>query len=379
MRSRIAFRLLVPAVALLAAACDDSSNPIEPDELPVAEADAPAPEPASEAAGAALLDLPYWADGYLFARNEAGIVLAQAEASYNRSGGGIVVTRVPGTTGRYVARFRTLSGVLNGKSTVHVTAAGVSYGASYCKPVGGFLVRDSVEVRCYRIGTGTPVNTDFALDVLGKRADRAFAFANQPTAASYAPASAGSYNPGGTIRVVRDQPGIYRVVFTNMSAYMLDGAGGHVQVNAVGTGKVHCLVDRWEKTTDVIVYVACYAPSGARADSKFTTQVTGPAAHLAYAWASDPTNPSYTPNESYAFNPMGGNVAISRTGVGAYTVRWIAVDGEIRDFGTAQVTAWGYNNAQCRLAYFDADAAHVRCYGPTGAAMDTQFTVLLGS
>ena len=370
-------RLLVPAAALLAAACDDSSNPIEPMEAPVAEVEAPAPK----AGSAALMDQPYWADGYLYARNEAGIVLAQPEASWSRSGGAITVTKVAGTTGRYVARLRSLTTLLGGKSTVHVSATGVNYGASYCKPVGAFMVRDSVEVRCYKIGTGAAANTDFSLDVLGKRSDRAFAFANQPTATNYAPASAGSYNPAGVTKVYRDGAGQYRVVFSGMGAYLPQGFGGHVQATAVGTNKVHCLVERWTgaPSADLSITVECYAPSGARADSKFATMVTAPASHLAYAWASDPTNPSYTPNESYAFNPMGGNVAITRTGVGAYTVRWIGVDGDIRDFGNAQVTAWGYNNAQCRLVYFDADAAHVKCYGPTGAAMDSYFTVLLGS
>ena len=370
MRSITPLRLLVPAVALLAAACDDSSNPIAPEETPLA-AEAPS--------DAALLDLPYWADGYLYARNEAGIVLAQSEASWSRSGGAMTVTKVAGSTGRYVARFSNLQGLLGGKSTVHVTAAGVSFGASYCKPVGGFLVRDSVEIRCFRIGTGAPVNTDFSLDVLGKRSDRAFAFANQQAATNYAPASAGSYNPAGATRVYRDGVGTYRVVFTGMGAYLPQGYPGHVQVNAAGAGKVHCLVDTWSGSPDLTVKVACFSPSGVRADAKFTAVVTAPAAHLAYAWANDPSNPYYAPNGDYASNPLGGAVMVTRTGVGAFTVRWNAVDGEIRDFGHAQVTAWGYNTAQCRLAYWDADAAHVKCYGPTGAPIDTHFTVLLGS
>jgi hypothetical protein len=375
MRAMTSLRLLVPTTALLAAACDDSSNPIAPEDPPTAEAEAPASDPISDA----LMDLPYWADGYLYARNEVGIVIAQSDASWSRSGGAIVVTKVPGTTGRYIARLRSLTGLLGGKSTVHVTAASAKYGTSYCKPVGGFLVRDSVEVRCYRIGTGAAVNTDFWLDVLGKRNDRAFAFANQPTATNYAPASAGSWNPAGPTRVYRDGAGAYRVVFTGMGAYLQEGFGGHVQVNAVSMNKVHCITDKWTRSTDVEVTVACYAPSGARADTKFTTLLTAPAAHLAYVWADQPTLPSYTPHADYAFNPMGGAVTITRNGVGTYTVRWTSVDGEIRDFGNAQVTAWGFNNAQCRLSGYGLDAAHVACYGPTGAPMDTYYTVLLGS
>jgi hypothetical protein len=61
MRAMTSLRLLVPATARLAAACDDSSNPIAPEEAPIAGVEAPA----SEAAGGTLMDLPYWADGYL--------------------------------------------------------------------------------------------------------------------------------------------------------------------------------------------------------------------------------------------------------------------------------------------------------------------------
>ena len=184
-------------------------------------------------------------------------MLAQPEASWSRSGGAITVTKVPGTTGRYVARFANLTTLLGGKSTVHATATGVSYGGTYCKPLGAFMVRDSVEVRCYRIGTGAAANTDFSLDVLGKRGDRAFAFANQPAATSYAPASAGSYNPAGVTRVYRDGVGRYRVVFSGMGAFIPQGFGGHVQANAVGTGKVHCIVERWSGTPDLSVTVEC--------------------------------------------------------------------------------------------------------------------------
>jgi hypothetical protein len=375
MRAITSLRLLVPATALFAVACDDSSNPIGPEATPIAEAEAPA----SEAITGPLEDFAYWADGYLMAANVDGAVVPVSAASFNRSGGAISVTKVAGTTGRYVARFRNLTTLLGGKSTLHVTAADGKTGGNYCKPVGGLLVRDSVEVRCYRVATGSAVNTAFSLDVLGKRDDRAFAFANQPTATNYAPASAGSSNPAGPTRIYRDGVGMYRVVFTGMGARLTAGVGGHVQVNAVGANKVHCIMDQWGGSPDLVVTVACYSPAGARADAKFTTLFTPPAAHLAYVWADQPTLSSYNPNSTYSSNPVGGAVTITRTGVGAYTVRWIGIDAEIRDYGNVQVTAWGFNNAQCKMAGYTVDAVSVECYGANGAPMDTYYVVLLGS
>jgi hypothetical protein len=46
-----------------------------------------------------------------------------------------------------------------------VTSHGNLYGNTYCKPVDPSLARDQVEVRCYRPGTGAPVNENFTLQV----------------------------------------------------------------------------------------------------------------------------------------------------------------------------------------------------------------------
>ena len=375
MRALTSLRLLLVSAAALVAACGDSSNPMAPDDLPASVGDAHAPAPAT----GPLEDFAYWADGYVSAGSVDGKVFTDAAASYNRSGGGITVTRVAGTTGRYVVRFRNLSGLLGGKSSVHVTASGTKLGAHYCRPVNGFLVRDSVEVRCYQVATGTPVNSEILVGALGKRDDRAFAFANQPTALAYAPASAGSWNPAGATRAYRDGVGAYRVVFSGMGARLPAGSGGHVQVNAVGTGKGHCMVSEWGGSPDLVVSVACFSPTGARADAKFTALVTPPAAHLAYVWADQPTLSSYTPDARYSSNPVGGAVTIKRTGVGLYDIRWTGIDAEIRGLGNPQVTAWGYNNAQCKVSGFSTEVVSVRCYAPNGAQIDTQYTVLLGS
>ena len=49
MRAVLSARLLLVPAALLAAACDDSSNPVAPEEPPVAEAEATEPKATTDA------------------------------------------------------------------------------------------------------------------------------------------------------------------------------------------------------------------------------------------------------------------------------------------------------------------------------------------
>ena len=372
MLARASFRLLLLPIALVAAGCEDNESPFEP--LPAEE-----PVPVVEPASGPLEDLAYWADGYLQATNPtAASYHPLAERSFNRSGGAMTITKVAGTTGRYIARFSGLSALLGGKSTVRVTASGDNN--TYCKPVGASLVRDSVEVRCFRIGTGAAANVAFYLQVIGKRDNLAFAFGNQPTAVSYTPSSAGTWNPAGATQVVRIGIGQYYVSFKGLGGRLPANVEGHVQVNAIGTGKTYCKVEEWGKTSEVGVWLRCWTPAGALTDSKFTVLFTPPAAHLAYAWANSPLASLYTPSSPHSSNPVGGAISIRRFSVGQYTVTWTGVDGEIRVYGNVQVTAFGAGNAQCKAdGSLQRDGAHVQCFAASGVFTDTEFTVLLGS
>ena len=376
MRTISPFRLLLVPVALLAAACDDSPDPTAPNAPPAAEA-----EPHGPGSTGPLEDLAYWADGYLYAHAPtSSSYTPMSLTAWSRSGMPINITKVPGTTGRYVVRFSGLSALVGAKNTVRVTAAGLPDAASYCKPVGAFLVRDSVEVRCYRIGTGAPQNSEYYVQVLAKRDDRAAAFANQPSAASYTPASSGSYNTAGTTKVIRSAVGRYQVVFGGFGTRLPAGTAGHVQVNAAGTGKGNCKVVTYGGSPDVTVDVACFSASGYSMDSKFSALLTMPAAHLAYAWIDSPsyTQP-YSAYRVYASNPIGGTITIKRSGLGAYEVRWAAVDAEIRDYGTMAVTAWGESGTHCYSTALGHEYAQVQCRAVNGLPSDEQFVVLLGS
>jgi hypothetical protein len=52
---------------------------------------------------------------------------------------------------------------------------------------------------------------------------------------------------------------------------------------------------------------------------------------------------------------------------------------DILQGGDAQVTAYGSGNAQCKVVSWGLASAQVRCFSPTGAPMDSFYTVLLGS
>jgi hypothetical protein len=366
MHAAAPFRLLLVPAVLLAAGCNDASLPQEPSvpawESPIAQAGSPR-----------------WAPGYLHAGNPTGSSYAPLPyLSYNASGGAMNITRPAGTTGRYIVTFKGLSAVLGTSNAVHVTEYGLN--DTYCKPVNGRLVADKLEVRCFRASTGAAANAAFTVVVLGRASKAVFAYANQPTATDYPAAGAASFNPKGSTRVYRSGVGRYTVVFAGYASEVPVGNSGHAQVNAVGTGKAHCVVDDWgdASTPNLKVDVSCYTPAGALVDSKFTAFFQLPHAHAAYAFAHEPTTPSYSPSPGTTWNPAGGSVNITRTGVGDYTVTWTGVDPAIIDGGTVQVSGYA-EGIQCKATSLFNAGAMVHCFGPGGGAKDANFSVVLGS
>lgn len=368
---RAFWRLLLPAAAVLALACDDASLPEEPD------AATPSEPVGGHVADAVVGDRP-WADGYVWANDPTSASYTPlASRAFNWAGGPIRITRPAGTTGRYVVTFTGLSAVLGTRSVVKAT--GFGSGNAYCKPVAAYLVRDKVEVRCYQGGAGTPVNARFTLLVSRAAADRAFAFANQPTVNDYSPDPKGSWNPAGSTEVRRLGVGTYLVLFSNLRL-QLSMDGGHPQVNAVGSGKAHCEVGEWGaglSSADLLLTVVCHTPAGALVDSKFSVLFVGPSRHLAYAYGDQPSAASYSPDPDYSSNPAGGGISITRTAKGKYTIWWVGVDAEILRGGNVQVS--GLGNKQCKVSGQDAERALVRCFAPNGTLADGYYLVLLGS
>jgi hypothetical protein len=386
MRTLTSIRLLlVPAVALLAAACDDAPLPQEP---AAAKGDVPTREgvPVRQDGAALLASATHWADGYLKTEYE-NIAFYSPGPSYSfnraaRFGGAITITKPTGTTGRYVATFPGLSSYLGGRSTVHVSGFYHAPDGTYCKPAGAYLVSDKVEVRCFKVSTGAPANANFSLLVTRNYADLAFAYAHQPTATSYSPSSQGSWNPAGTSTVTRTGVGQYRVTFNNLGALLPTGVLGHAQVNAVGTSNAYCNAFNAYLvfgTTNLAVDVRCYAtPTGAPVDRAFTVLFTLPADHLAYAWADKPAAASYSPLPYFSSNPSRQPITIARSGVGTYLVDWAGVDPYVIDEGNLHVTGYG-SNAVCRIANATLTRAYIKCFAPNGTPVDSRYTVMFAS
>jgi hypothetical protein len=365
MRTVSSFRLLLIPAALLATACEESSSPMEPPAAPLHQEPPPA------------VEMTRWADGYLRVTDPQSTGYSPAATySFNRAGGAITIARPAGTTGRYVATFGGLSALLVGRSVVHVTGYGT--GNTYCKPVTSYLASDKVEVRCFKGGSGAAVNAAFTLLVTGANGDRGFLYAHQPSATGYDPDAQGSWNPAGTMKVTRFRRGEYEVIFTNLRP--LELLLGHAQVTAVGTGQARCTLLEWGGEPDLYVQVSCHTPSGALVDSKFSVLFARPADHLAYAFADQPTSASYTPPAFGAWNPTGGGISISRSGVGKYSVRWTGADPLILGRGNVQVTAVAYGTGtHCKVTGQGAESTQVQCYRPDGTPVDSYYSVMLGS
>ncbi len=378
MRATAALRLLLVPFALLAGGCDGSSSPLES----IGGDEARPTAPVRQDAAGLLGDRAHWADGYLLAADPtAASYTPLGNTAFNRSGGPITVTKVAGTTGRYIATFSRLSSFVGSRNTVHITAHGMPPGAetAYCKPVAASLVADKVEVRCFKAGTSAAVNAQFSLLVTRDYADLAFAYASQPTIASYT-ATASSWNPAGATKVARSAVGQYLVTFNGLGGELPYLVGGHVQVNAVGTANAHCQVAAWGGSPNMAVRVGCFTAGGAPVDTKFTVLFLVPTDHLAYALIDQLGYGDYFPNALYGTNPArSGGAFVSHSTAGIYTVTWREADPAILGDGTVQVTAYGQKGEQCKVTKWDYQEVEVRCFTVKGVLTNSYFTVLLGS
>lgn len=364
------FRLLFPALGVLAGACDDSDAPFEP---PAAEQDASAVE-----SDVATLAGGRWAAGYLLTENATAYSYTPpSNASYNAAGGSITVRRPDGTTGRYIVTFTGLSAALAGKNTVQVSAFGKDN--TFCKAMGGALAADKIEVGCYRTATGAPVNAKFSLAVVGRGSDRAFAFANLPTAtAVYTATNAGTWNPAGATVIQRYSVGLYKVSFKKLA---ITNHGGNVQVHAVSSGKAHCKLSYYNGGADLELTVQCYLPTGNPVDAKFNVLFQRPNASVAYTFAEQADlNGEYGPQPYWSNNPANGPILVWRREKGIYEVFWNGVDPYVIDRGNVQVMDFGENNyGHCKPFAIGTFNVGVRCFAPNGTMADIPFMILLGS
>lgn len=94
-----------------------------------------------------------------------------------------------------------------------------------------------------------------------------------------------------------------------------------------------------------------------------------------YVWngtSSGPLGAPQTINHVWAYNSSGGAITVTRTGVGAYSV---AFEGLTLERGNVQVSGYGSDNVDCKVANWGGNAAYVRCFNPAGALANGTFTL----
>ena len=171
--------------------------------------------------------------------------------SHNPSGRPITITRAG--VGNYTVRFPGFTGAYGGN--VEVTA--YNGGDVRCTSAG--WSDEAASVRCYD-SADNPVDSAFDL-LFTKRQSAGYAWADQPSSASYSPSAYHAQNPGGgALTIQRLGVGRYKARFTGLA-----GGLGNVQATAYGANN-DCTVLAWSNDA---ARINCTNSSGALVDSYY--------------------------------------------------------------------------------------------------------------
>ena len=313
---------------------------------------------------------------YAWANNATSASYAPTSAyAYNATDGPTTITR--SAVGVYAVAFDGLGSVANG-GNVHVTAYGLSTtcNVSSWGNNGGSL---RIVVRCYT-SSGAPIDSRFNVLFLTSSgaavSQLAYAYANNPSSASYTPSSTYSYNGGGgAITATRSGAGSYRMSFAGLST-----TNGHVQVTAYGSSAT-CGVNSWSPSGGALnVGVRCRDAAGAPVDTRYTVMFIGNASatdDVGFAWANDADGASYTPSLTYSVND-GGAMTATRSAVGDYVMAFAGLGG-VTSGGNVQVPAYSSDAARTVGSWSSTVdvRANIDCYDAAGARMDTRYNVLV--
>jgi hypothetical protein len=283
--------------------------------------------------------------------------------------------------GTYTVR---LVGQASAGGVAHV--AGYGSDSNYCKVTGwwphAFGVDQLIQVRCFN-RLGTPADAYFTASYhragLGSTTRLAYAWADNPTSASYAPTPAYQRNGNrGTITVARTATGRWSVTVPGMAT-----SGGNVQVTAYGNDPARCKVASWYPSgTNEIVNVACHSASGLPADTRFTLSLAdrvslfgrpGNEQVAAYAWA--PTSGSLPPAYSWNYRGLTNVLLPDYTGVSRVRMPEVAFPPT-----HAQVTGYGTDASYCKIGGWSVPTVRtvdvqVQCFAPSGTRVNSAFSV----
>ncbi|HTX36333.1 MAG TPA: DUF4214 domain-containing protein [Bryobacteraceae bacterium] len=303
--------------------------------------------------------------------SDGTLATVSAQYSLNPSGGAVTATR--NGTGSYLVSFPN-SGIGTGWS-VEATAYGGS--ADYCNITGWSA--GGATVQCYG-PSGAVADSPFTVLAVSTTNDKdiAFALADQDTNPSYTPTANNSFNPSGAIGVTRAGPGVYTVGFNGLNA-----SGGTVQVTAYNSN-ASCYSAGWTGTGTFNSFVDCTDPSGNPVDSEFVIDVV-PAGvtptGIAFSWANNQSEATYTPEAEYTYNPTGSAVSIARSSAGQYVVTFAGLNTAQVMGGNVRATSYT-SAARCSVASWgpgtgDTLNVSVDCYNLTGGAADAEYQILV--
>jgi hypothetical protein len=200
---------------------------------------------------------------FAFAHQPAGSDYSPAAAgSWNPAGASRIYRFA---TGYYEVVFRGLATRLGANIGGHVQVNGVGTGKAQCKVVewGPALADVVVYVGCYT-AAGALVDSKFSTLFVLPAPLMGYAWANQPSTASYMAHSVYSWNPaGGGVSIIRQGTGSYGLTWDPQPF----NGYGTVQVTAFGGDATQC------KVTVLGIRgaaVRCFAPNGVPVDAYYT-------------------------------------------------------------------------------------------------------------
>ncbi len=206
----------------------------------------------------------------------------------------------------------------------------------------------------------------------------AYVLADQPTTSSYTPDPSYAYNAtGGSIQVTRLSLGHYDVVFDSPGGWGTAPIG--MSVTTRGSSKLGCSLNYLAPGVHLDVSVICYdRVTHVYADAPFSLLVAGTFSlfpRSAFAFANQPSSPSYAPNPLASYTSGPGSIVITHhAALGDYSV----------DTGTGSTTHSTFLISEqffspgylCTVGAWEATAAEVRCFDRSGALHDHTWWVM---
>jgi hypothetical protein len=326
--------------------------------------------------------------GFVWSAYTTGSNPAVDAYSYNSAGGVNTITNTG--TGSYRVDFPGLGAVYGGN--VQVTAYGGGNERCNVSSWGSDKMTLQVYVRCFN-PAGAAVNTTFTASYGRRRGtpgvEGGYVWADQPSTASYTPSPTYQWNSaGGSITIQRTSVGYYTVTFPGQAF-----TGGTVEVSGYSSNAT-CKSAGWGQSgSNQLVYVACYSPTGTAMDSYFTAAFSRYSPNQTpayeYAWADQPTNPSYTASTTYQGGGIPGGlpasalppqnpIKITRYGTGYYAVSFPNMRTSTSK-SNVKVTAYGGTSENCKVSGWGSEIAYVNCYNAAGSAVDSRYTITYSS